>query len=438
MPHLEFSSLLRLLLQIASILLVSRVLASVMRRVGQPLVIAEVLGGILLGPSLLGWVWPEGMAALFPASSLPALSLISQVGLILFMFLVGLELDSSYLRGKARASVAISQVSIFFPFILGVGVAGWLYPNYAPVNVSFLPFALFMGIAMSITAFPVLVRILTENGIFKTRLGAIATACAAVDDITAWCLLAFVVAISRAQGFAGAIWTTVMALIFVSVMFCLMRPWLKHVGGRVVDGSIPAPAAVAAWLLLLVLSSAITEMIGIHALFGAFLFGAMFPKDQAIATAVAQKVETVAVALLLPLFFAYSGLRTEIGLLNNLDDWLVAAVILSLATLGKFGGATIASRISGLSWKESSAIGVLMNTRGLMELIALNIGMDLGVISPTLFTMLVIMALGTTLVTSPIMRLIYPPGDFKEPQAEERLIVDMEPSGASASPNPQT
>ncbi len=409
MPEFEFNALVLLLLQMASIILVSRLLHLVLRRIGQPLVIAEVIGGILLGPSLLGLIWPEAMTGLFPKSSMPTLGLLSQVGLVLFMFLVGLELDHKLLRGKTRSSVIISQTSIVFPFLLGLGAAFWLYESYAPHGVAFLPFALFMGIAMSITAFPVLARILNERGLFTSKVGAISIACAAVDDVAAWCLLAFVVAISRAQGVEAAAWTSGMALAFVGIMFYVVRPLLKRAGEKVMANGGLTPTLTAMTLLLLILSATVTEIIGIHALFGAFLFGALVPKEGGLADALARRMETVAVVMLLPLFFAYSGLRTEIGLLDDPRDWLIAGAIILLATIGKFGGATIAARLTGLDWRESSAVGVLMNTRGLMELIALNIGMDLGVISPTLFTMLVIMALVTTFATSPVVGWVYPP-----------------------------
>ncbi len=408
MPHFEFNALFHLLLQIAAILLVSRVLGIVMRRIGQPLVIAEVLGGILLGPSLLGWIWPEGMSMLFPVASMPALSLLSQVGLVLFMFMVGLELDPALLRGRTRSSIVISQTSIALPFVLGVGAAWWLYDIYSPPDVPFISFTLFLGVAMSITAFPVLARILAERNLLSSKVGVIAITCAAVDDVTAWCILAFVVAISRAQGIVHAAWTSGMAVVFILAMLLWVRPLLRRLGSKVISSGGLTPTIAAGALLLLVLSSAITEAIGIHALFGAFLFGAIFPREGRLAEDMAHRVETVAIVLLLPLFFASSGLRTEIGLLSEPRDWLVAGAIILLATAGKFGGSALAARATGLRWREASAIGILMNTRGLMELIALNIGRDLGVISPTMFTMLVIMALVTTFATSPILRWVYP------------------------------
>lgn len=407
MPHLEFSALTLLLMQMAAILMVSRVLGAVARWLGQPLVIAEVLAGILLGPSLLGWAWPEGMAALFPTKSLPVLTMLSQVGLVLFMFLIGLELDPKLLRGRTRASIAISWASILLPFGLGAFAAWQLHDAYSPPGVPFVAFVLFLGAAMSVTAFPVLARILSERHLLTTRVGAVTIACAAVDDVTAWCILAFVVAVARSQGIVQAAWTTGMALAFIITMVFLARPFLQRLGARVASREGLSSTVVAVTLLFLLASATISELIGIHALFGAFLFGAILPKEGRLADTLAEKVETVAVILLLPLFFAHSGLRTEIGLVDEPKEWLVTALLIALATAGKFGGSALAARGTGLAWREASAIGILMNTRGLMELIVLNIGMDLGVISPTVFTMLVIMALVTTFATSPILRWVY-------------------------------
>lgn len=406
---MELTSLALLLAQIATILLVSRGLGLLLRPLGQPLVIAEMLAGIALGPSLFGALFPGASAALFPAPSLATLKTLSQLGLVLFMFLVGLELDPKLLRGRQRASVMISHSSIVLPFVLGAGAAWWLYAAYAPKGVAFLPFALFLGTAMSVTAFPVLARILDERGLLRSRIGAIAIACAAVDDVTAWCLLAFVVAMARSHGLLDALPTIGLSLAFTLAMLLLARPVLQRLAERVQHkrGSL-TPGVVAAVLFLLLLSSALTELIGIHALFGAFVFGAVLPKDSGLSKALASKLESVAVLLLLPLFFAFSGLRTRIGLVNGAGQWLVVAALIGLATLGKFGGSALAARLTGLRWREASAIGVLMNTRGLMELIVLNVGMDLGVISPTLFAMLVLMALVTTIATTPILRWVYP------------------------------
>lgn len=426
MPRLEFNDLTILLAQIAAIVFVSRSLGMVTRWLGQPLVIAEVLAGIVLGPSLLGWLWPQAMTALFPASSLSSLKMLSQVGLVLFMFLIGLELDPRLLKGRARSSVIISHSSIVAPFGLGALAAGWLYASYSSAEVPLLSFLLFLGASMSVTAFPVLARILSERHLLTSRVGVIAIACAAVDDVTAWCLLAFVVAVARSVGIADAAWTTVLAGAFITLMMFVVRPFLQRLGARVASREGLTPTVIAFILLLLCSSSMATEIIGIHALFGAFLFGAILPKEGKLAETLIEKLETTAVVLLLPLFFAYSGLRTQIGLVSSPGDWLVTGVLILVATLGKFGGSALAARVTGLRWREASAIGILMNTRGLMELIVLNIGLDIGVISPTVFTMLVIMALVTTFITTPILHLVYPDSEL----AQDRMV---EPAAATVS-----
>ena len=401
-----------LILQFIVIIGVSRLLGRGMRWLGQPLVIAEVLAGILLGPSLLGWLSPTTLQTLFPASSIPVLQMLSQVGLILFMFLIGLELDPRLLKGHGHASVVISHTSIIVPFALGAGAAYWYYPRVSSPDVPFGSFLLFMGVAMSITAFPVLARILTERRLLQSKVGALAITCAAVDDVTAWCLLAFVVSIVRATDLTHAAITTVIALAYIAVMLLLLRPFLERLGARVASREGLNQNVVALTLLLLLASALTTELIGIHALFGAFLFGAIIPKTGGLAEALAEKLEDVAVVLLLPLFFAVSGLRTQIGLLNTAENWVMCGIIILLACLGKFGGSAMAARLTGSRWREAGAIGVLMNTRGLMELIVLNLGLDLGVISPTLFTMMVVMALVTTFLTSPLLRVIYPPEEL--------------------------
>ncbi|MDF2691669.1 MAG: potassium transporter [Labilithrix sp.] len=406
MAHVLSSPLALFILQVVAVIVAARVVGLAARRIGQPMVIAEVVAGILLGPSLLGWLAPDASRVLFPASSLPLLGSVSQIGLILFMFIVGLELDPELLKKRVHSSVAISHTSIIVPFGLGALLALRLHATLAPENASMLSFLLFMGAAMSVTAFPVLARILVERRLMRSRVGAITIACAAVDDVTAWCILAFVVSIVRSTGVHSAILTSALALAYLAVMLFVARPLLARLAERTKLGL--SQNIVAIVLVGLFLSSFATELIGIHALFGAFLFGAIIPKQGSFVSALAEKLEDIVVVFLLPLFFAYSGLRTQIGLLSTPESWLTCAVITGIACLGKFGGSAIAARFTGLPWRESTAIGILMNTRGLMELVVLNMGLDLGVISPKLFAMLVIMALVTTFMTTPLLQWIYP------------------------------
>lgn len=422
--------------QVMVIIALARLVGLLARRIGQPLVIAEVSAGILLGPSLLGWLSPTAMHTLFPDESLPLLNVLSQVGLIFFMFLIGLELDPKLLRGRGHSSVAISHTSIVLPFALGAILALYLYPRLADSQtVRFSSFTLFMGAAMSITAFPVLARILSERQLLKTPVGAVAIACAAVDDVTAWCILAFVVSIVRSQGMADAVQTTILALLYIVLMAYAVRPFLARLGARAGDRETLSQNVVAVTFLLLLLSGWTTEHIGIHALFGAFMMGAIMPREGGFSRALAEKLEDFVVVFLLPLFFAYSGLRTQINLLNSPETWLQCGLIILVACAGKFGGSAAAARLTGMPWSESCAIGVLMNTRGLMELIVLNIGLDLGVISPTLFTMMVLMALVTTFITTPLLHWIYPLDRMKKAMEESPLVsLPPEPAPPTAIP----
>jgi K+:H+ antiporter len=437
MPALVHDALTRFIAQLVAIVLVSRGLGLFMRRLGQPMVIAEIAAGILLGPSLLGWVYPEVADVLFTPASMSVLQLVSQLGLVLFMFLVGIELDPALLRGRGRSSVIISHSSIIVPFVLGALLAGYLYPRLAEPAVRFTSFALFLGVAMSITAFPVLARILAERGLLRTKVGAMTIACAAVDDVTAWCLLAFVVAAVRTTGIGAAVTTTVLAVGYIVVMWRVVRPLLQRVGARVANGRGLTQNVVAAIMVLLLASSWTTELIGIHALFGAFVFGAVLPKDGGFARALVEKIEDLVLVILLPLFFAYSGVRTQIGLLDAVPDWWMCGVIIAVACAGKFGGGVIPARLTGLPWREAAALGVLINTRGLMELIVLNIGLDLGVISPKLFTMMVIMALITTFMTTPILQWIYPTAQLSahSPEGFVWVVGDSAPPATDEVPD---
>lgn len=395
-----------LLAQIITIIIVARFFGWVFRKIGQPSVIGEIIAGIVLGPSLLGLYFPNFSMDLFPVESLGNLQFLSQIGLILFMFVIGMELDLKVLQNRAKDAIVISHASIVIPFALGIGLAYFVYFKFAPEGVAFLPFALFMGIALSITAFPVLARIVQERGIHKTKLGAIVITCAAADDITAWCLLAAVIAIVKAGTFVSSLYIIGLAVGYVFVMLFVVKPFLKKIGELYGTKSSLNKPVVAIFFLTLIISSYITEVIGIHALFGAFMTGVIMPDITKFRNLFIEKVEDVSVILLLPLFFVYTGLRTEIGLINDPYLWKVTGFIILVAVVGKFFGSALAAKFVGQSWRDSLTIGALMNTRGLMELIVLNIGLDLKVLTPEVFTMMVIMALVTTFMTGPTLNII--------------------------------
>jgi Kef-type K+ transport system membrane component KefB len=395
-----------LLVQIITIILVARFFGWVCRKIGQPSVIGEIIAGIILGPSLIGLYYPEFSAVLFPKESLGNLQFLSQIGLIFFMFVIGMELDLKSLQNKAHDAVVISHASIIIPFALGLGLAYFIYPEFGPKNIEFISFGLFLGISMSITAFPVLARIVQERGIHKTKLGTIVITCAAADDVTAWCILAAVIAIVKAGSFTSSLYVIGLALLYVLIMLKVVRPFLKRVADINSTKESLSKPVVAIFLLTLLFSAYASELIGIHALFGAFMAGAIMPVNNQFRTVFIEKVEDVSVIVLLPLFFVFTGLRTQIGLLNEVHLWKVTAVIIVVAVGGKFIGSSISAKFVGHSWKDSLSIGALMNTRGLMELVVLNIGYDLGVLSTEIFTMMVIMALVTTFMTGPALDFI--------------------------------
>ncbi len=411
-PEALNSVLLHVLATLTAVIVLGRVLAVGFRLIGQPSVIGEVVAGILLGPSVLGAISPEAMHLLIPDATtdphgrvVAAMGIVSQIGIVLYMFIVGLELNTTMLVKSAHAAIAISHASIIIPFIAGTGLALWLFPQFAPGATSFTSFSLFLGVAMAITAFPVLARILTDRRIEKTRLGVLALSCAATDDVTAWCLLALVVGVVQSN-VTGAIWVIVLTSIYLAVMLLLVRPFavrlLRRDERHVPRGTIPT-------LFVAVLASAfVTEAIGIHAVFGAFLIGAIIPHDLPITKSIHDNLHNVVTMLFLPAFFAMSGMNTQIGLMNNLEHWLICAAITAVATIGKFGGTFIAAKMAQISTRDASILGVLMNTRGLMELIVLNIGLSLGVISPVLFAMMVLMAIATTMMTGPALSILWP------------------------------
>lgn len=390
-----------LLLALTAIVIASRLTGAFFQRFHQPPVIGEVLAGIMLGPSLLGRVAPEAMGTLFPPFVVPALTAIAQVGVVLFMLLVGLELNTASLRQRSQAMLAISHVSILCPFLLGSLLALYLYPRFSTAAIPFTAFALFIGVSLSITAFPVLARILTDRRLHRTSLGIIALTCAAVNDVTAWCLLAFVVGVVQSQ-LGGAVLTTLLTLIYIAFMLFITRPLLMRFVEKVEAREDSDPQIMGVMSVSLLLSCLAAESIGIHAIFGAFLLGALVPHESRVARTLTEKLHDFVVIMLLPAFFALTGLRTQISLITG-AAWVACLLIIAVAFVGKFGGATLAARFTGLGWRDSAALGILMNTRGLVELIVLNVGLDLKVISPQLFAMFVLMALVTTFATSPIL-----------------------------------
>ncbi|MEB3191894.1 MAG: cation:proton antiporter [Snowella sp.] len=403
------NTLLLILLEIATIIGLARLVGLLFFYFKQPQVMGEIVAGIMLGPSLLGWIAPNFFKTLFPSTTTPFLYLLSQIGLIFFMFLVGLELNPKYLRHKLKIAILTSNISILLPFILGVILAFTiLYKINNLSQVSFVAFALFVGAAMSITAFPVLARILTDKKLAQTPLGTLALTCASVDDISAWCLLAIAITVTRTNNVLGAIPTILYIGIYGTVMIVFGRKVLK----RLVR-SYDRTGQLEQWLLTLIyiaviLSAVMTEWIGIDVIFGGFLLGAVMPKNIGLTNDLTAKTEDFVSTFLLPIFFAYSGLNTQFNLLNTPYLWGICGLVILAAIVGKYVGVYGTTRFYGVEKREAQALGWLMNTRGLTELIILNVGLQLKVISPVIFTMFVIMALVTTLITSPLVEWVYP------------------------------
>ncbi len=421
------------LFEVLIVIGLSRLVGLGFKSIKQPLVIGEIVAGIMLGPSLFGLLAPDLAAAVFPPEAVPFLNILSQVGLIFFMFLIGLELNPKYLNGNLQAAILTSNVSIIVPFSLATLLSLLLYPLVSNAGVSFTAFALFLGAAMSITAFPVLARIITENNLQGTRLGTLALTCAAVDDVTAWCILAVAIAVAREGSIVSALPTVVESLLYIVFMLTAGRWLLQRLATYHQRTGRLSQFVLAGIYMGVVASALITELIGIHLIFGAFLLGAAMPKNEDLVRELAEKTEDFVLIFLLPIFFAFSGLRTQIGLLNRPELWGLCALVLGVAIAGKYCGTYVAARVSGIQKREASALGWLMNTRGLTELIVLNIGLELGVISPLLFTMLVIMALVTTFMTSPMLEWTYPKKlirlDVVESDSEQKQIPTLPQRG---------
>jgi Kef-type K+ transport system membrane component KefB len=423
--------LFKLVLQLTLILALCRIVGSLFRKIGQPRVVGEMFAGILLGPSLLGWVFPNISAYLFPPASLGFLNALAQIGVVVFMFLVGLGINPTELKSHGHAAVLTSHVSITMPFVLATLLAFFLYPKLSDDSVAFTSFALFMGSAMSVTAFPVLASILIEKNLLQSRLGTVAIASAAVDDVTGWCILAYIVVLTRAAHSATPIWITIGGIvIFALVMIYGVQ---RLLGGLEVSyrkwGGLSENRL--AFMMLLVFTAALcTEKLGLHLLFGAFMMGAIMPKEPKFVRYVLDRFETVTVTLLLPLFFAFTGLRTNIALVKGPEMWMYCGLIVLVATIGKLGGSTLASWLTGMPIREAAGLGTLMNTRGLMELVILDIGLDIKVISPALFSMMVVMALVTTFMATPLLDWFCPErilqvGGAKIPAPEPAVSSSM-------------
>jgi Kef-type K+ transport system membrane component KefB len=389
------------LIQLVVIVAVARATGALFRRAGQTAVIGEMCAGILLGPSVLGALSPSIERNLFPAASLAPLHVVSQLGVVLFMFVVGMDVNVERLRRRARTTVAISSAGMFVPFALGIALAVYLQRDYSMPGVPFLTFALFTGIAMSVTAFPVLARILIERGLSGTELGHIAIGSAAIGDVTAWCLLALVLAIGNGAGLAQPAMAVVLTAAIGAVALMVVRPRADRLFPSS-SGEVAPPRVLVPVLLFAFVAALSTDAIGVHALFGAFIAGVAVAGADGLRDPVRHAVEPLTTAILLPLFFAYAGLRTDIGLLSH-DGWLACAIVILAAVGGKLGAVAVVGRVQGLTWSDAIALGALMNTRGLMELVVLNIGYDLGILSPAMYTIMIIMALVTTCMAGPAL-----------------------------------
>lgn len=398
-----------LLLQVIVVLVSAKAVGMLFHKLFRLTVVGEIIAGILLGPSLLGTLSPGTMDFIFPPQSLDILRMLSQIGVILFMFTVGTELNVQRLRQSAHAAVLVSHASIIIPFFLGAVFSLLMYRYLAPPGGSYYAFALFISVSMSVTAFPVLARILEERRLFDTHVGSTAITCAAVDDITAWCLLAVVVALVKSGGAAGAILTIILTLLFIVLMLRFVKPRVERVMTKEARGDTPTVGSSAFVLVFIFASALVTEVIGIHALFGAFLAGVVMPSHNRLRTFLVERLELLTTSFLLPLFFAFAGLRTQIGLISGLTGWLLCAGVILIAVIGKLFGSALAARLVGMSWNNSLAVGVLMNARGLVGLIVLNVGYDLKILTPAAYSIMVIMAIATTFMTGPLLSLLETP-----------------------------
>ena len=414
----------QIFIQLIIILLAVQVFGYLGQFVGQPRVIGEILAGLALGPTLLGAVLPRVEASIFPGSALPTLQTLGDIGLVLYMFSLGTHIETHAMLKQGRKATIISLSGVLLPLALGGVLAFFLYPQFAGSKANLLSFMLLVGTAMAITAFPVLARILDERGMLATRIGVLALICAAIDDVVGWCLLAFVIAFIHATGAASVAMTIALLGLFVAIMLGVVRPLLffadRHLKSK--------PALMVLTMVLLLSSAYATNAMGIHPVFGAFMMGIILPRRTVYIEQV-HYIDQVNTLLFLPLYFVYNGLHTHIGLINSPALWLLCALVLAVACLGKMLGGSLSLKVLGESWKESLTLGTLMNTRGLVELIVLNIGLDLGVISPTFFAMLVIMTVVTTMMTPALLPFL----GYRQKNTREQEVKEASPTSDKGS-----
>ena len=404
-----WSPLATLIVQMAAIIALSRVVALGLMKLKQPRVVGEIAAGLLLGPSLLGVLSPELYATLFPASSFSLLGMFANIGVVLFMFLVGIEFQPKLLQGQGATVAVTSHAAIVVPFLAGVALAFAIFEPLAPAGVDFRSFALFIGAAFSVTAFPVLARILSERKLTRTRMGVVALGVAAICNAAAWLILAGVTVLVRATEGGTPIWLTVTAVLaYAAAALFGLRPLLAWLYERTDKRAWVGQTGLALILMLVLINAFATDRLGLHALFGGFIAGLVLPKEDALTDGLLAKLEDFTVVFMLPLYFAFTGLRTSFGSLGTAEGWFFMTVILAVAVAGKLVGATLAAKATGSSWRDAAGVGVLVNTRALMELIIINMALDLGVITTDLFSMLVIMALATTAMTTPLLDWLYP------------------------------
>ncbi len=415
----------QIFIQLIVILLAVQVFGYLCKFIGQPRVIGEILVGLALGPTLLGALLPHVEAALFPSSVLPTLQTLGDIGLVLYMFSLGTHIDTHAMLKQSGKATAVSLGGVLFPLILGGVCAFFLFPEFAGSKATIVSFMLLVGTAMAITAFPVLARLLEERGMLAAPIAVLSLFCAAIDDIIGWCLLAVVIAVAHATGVVSTLLILGLLAVFVGVMLGIVRP-LLNVADRYISSK---PMLLALTMILLLLSAYATSVIGIHPVFGAFMMGLVLPRKKAFLEGV-QNIAQVNNLLFLPLYFVYNGLRTHIGLINTPTLWLICLLVLVVACLGKILGGSLSLKAFGESWKESFTLGILMNTRGLVELIVLNIGLDLGVISPTFFAMLVIMAIVTTMMAPPLLPLL----GYRQKNVQEQEALQLSEKSIVTSP----